>query len=270
MQNKLYFCTNTKMSKGLHKSLTYLETLCALVSDLSPDLLELAVMLPYPVLYPARKLDLPDIMLLGAQNVCGEADYTFTGEIPAFLLAELGMDCVMAGHSERRHKLGETDTEINKKVLSALSSGLTVFLSISETAEEKNANISDETLRIQLKRCLAGINYTLVSHLRILYEPSWAIGKESSAVQPAYVGKRHQTIRTCLCEHFGMDAGSRIPLIYGGSVNADNALSLIDQPYIDGLGLGRSAWDAENFNRIIRQVIRHVTPSDRWNHILPE
>lgn len=258
MQNKLYFCTNTKMAKGLYESLTYLETLCSLAADLSTDLLELAVMLPYPVLYPARKLDLPDTMLLGAQNVCGEADYTFTGEIPAFLLSELGMDCVMAGHSERRHKLGETDTEINKKVLSALSSGLTVFLSISETAEEKKANISDETLRIQLKRCLAGVSHTQTSHLRILYEPSWAIGKNSSAVQPVYVEKRHQTIRNCLCECFGKKVGSSIPLIYGGSVNADNALSLIDQPHIDGLGLGRSAWDAENFNQIIRQVLQHV------------
>ena len=261
MQNKLYFCTNTKMSKGLTESLSYLKDLQTLLSDLPQKDIELAVMLPFTALYPARQICLKSNILLGAQNVCQETDFSFTGEISAPMLKELNLDCVMIGHSERRRKAGETDSMINQKVLFALSENLTVFLGISETASEKQYMISDEVLRIQLKRSLYGIRTEQVPLLRILYEPAWAIGKDSSCIPPDYVGKKHNTIRSCLCELFGSDTGSSIPVIYGGSVSPSNACRLIDQPNVDGLGIGRSAWDAFTFNCLIRNVQEHVNQS---------
>ena len=261
MQNKLYFCTNTKMSKGLAESLSYLKDLQSLLSDLPQKDIELAVMLPFTALYPAKQICLKSNILLGAQNVCQETDFSFTGEISAPMLKELNLDCVMAGHSERRRKAGETDSIINQKILSAIAENLTVFLGISETASEKQYIISDEVLRIQLKRCLYGIRAEQIPLLRILYEPAWAIGKDSTCIPPDYVGKKHNTIRCCLCELFGSDTGSSVPIIYGGSVSPSNACSLIDQPNVDGLGIGRSAGDAFTFNCLIRNVQKHVNQS---------
>lgn len=259
-KKKLYFCTNTKMSKGLQESMDYLDELRQLTIDLNKNDVELAVMLPYTALYPAAAQRLSkNNILLGAQNVCGEQEYTFTGEISARMLSELGAECVMAGHSDRRHKLGETNNDINKKVSAAAAHGLIVFLSISETEYEKNAGISDETLNIQLKQCLYGISRSQTAQLRILYEPAWAIGRPDCTVSPDYVEERHLAIRSCLNQLYGSQAGSGIPLIYGGSVDINNAFSLIDQAHVDGLGIGRSAWNASNFNQIIRMVMAHVS-----------
>lgn len=92
-------------------------------------------------------------------------------------------------------------------------------------------------------------------HLWIAYEPVWAIGVNGIPADSDYVAERHAGIRRILCARFGEEQGSRIPILYGGSVNPQNAQELIALPDVDGLFIGRSAWDASQFNRIIRQVM---------------
>jgi triosephosphate isomerase len=261
-RKKLYFCTNTKMFKSLAETLDYVDKLENLTSDIAMEEMELAVMPSYTALYPVCRSRTSSRILIGAQNVCPDDRKELTGEISAPMLAELGVGLVMAGHSERRRLLKETDEQINAKLLSAVDCGLIGMLSISERLEEKEAGVSSEVLRMQLKTGLRGIKAEQVKLLRILYEPAWAVGNAGMSASAEYAQEQHHTIRMCLKELYGEKQGAEIPIIYGGSVSIKNANELILQQDIDGLGIGRNAWDADNFNRIIRQVRQLVYQQD--------
>ena len=171
------------------------------------------------------------------------------------MLKELGLDLVMIGHSERRHVLGETDEEENKKVLCALNHNFTTLLCVGETGEQKDYGISEEIIRIQLKKGLYGVTTEQTKKLWIAYEPVWAIGVNGKPATKEYAEQIHIVIRETLVELFGEEAGIEIPVLYGGSVNPENAVGLSKMEHIDGLFIGRSAWQADNFNKIIRDVI---------------
>lgn len=254
---KIFFGTNTKMYQTSGETLAYLRELSALTADMDRDVMELFVIPPYISLERAASEISQDAVMVGAQNMCWEDQGQFTGEISPRMLKDLGVRLVMIGHSERRHIFHETDQEENKKVLSALDHGFTALLCIGETLEQKNFGISDESLRIQLKIGLSGVREEQLSRLRIAYEPVWAIGVNGIPASPGYAQERHHAIKNCLQELFG-SGGAQIPVLYGGSVNAENAPSLIVQPDIDGLFVGRSAWNAADFNKLIRDSISRV------------
>ena len=156
-----------------------------------------------------------NVIQIGAQNMGWEERGQFTGEISPLMLQELGIDLVMIGHSERRHILHEQ-----------LKIGLHQVT--REQAESK---------------------------LWIAYEPVWAIGVNGVPANPDYVEEIHSHIKKVLVELFGEEVSENIPVLYGGSVNNENATKLIIKPSVDGLFIGRSAWDADNFNKIIRDVM---------------
>ena len=177
----------------------------------------------------------------------------FTGEISPLMLKELGLDLVMIGHSERRHVFGETDVEENKKVKAALNHGFTTLLCIGETAEEKKFGISAEVLRTQLKIGFHDVPAKQANNIWVAYEPVWSIGVNGTTASADYAEEMHKVIKNCLREIFG-EAADEIPVLYGGSVNPENANELIVQPSIDGLFTGRAAWDADKFNMLIRNA----------------
>lgn len=252
--DKLYMGTNTKMYKTIQDTEDFFGRLGELTADISRDEMELFVIPSYTSLYHARQKAFGYGIKIGAQNMCWEEKGQFTGEISPVMLSEIGVDIVMVGHSERRHVFGESDTEENLKVLSALSHGFTALLCVGETDEQKENGISNEILRIQLFCGLKNITPDMTSKLWIAYEPVWAIGVNGKPASAEYADEKHAVIKQCLEELFG-DAGKDIPVLYGGSVNNENAVPLISQPHIDGLFTGRSAWDADNFNSIIRSVL---------------
>lgn len=254
MQKKLYFGTNLKMYKTIQDTIDYLKKLVSNTKDISRDKMELFVIPSYTSLYHAAETTSKDFVKLGAQNMCWEDQGQFTGEISPLMLKELGLDLVMIGHSERRHVFGETDTEENKKVKAALNHGFTALLCIGETLEEKNFGISREVLRTQLKIGFHGVPSAFCHKIWVAYEPVWAIGVNGIPASVDYAEKMHRLIKDCLLEIFG-DEGSRIPVLYGGSVNPGNANELIVQPSIDGLFTGRSAWQADDFNKLIRDAL---------------
>lgn len=183
------------------------------------------------------------------------ADYgQYTGEISPGMLKELGIHFVMAGHSERRHIFHESDLDENRKVKAALSHGFTALLCIGETGEEKEYGISAEVLRAQIKVGLHGITKEEISRIWIAYEPVWSIGVDGTPATSAYAEEMHGIIKDSLFDLFGADA-LQIPVLYGGSVNAQNANELIVQPSIDGLYIGRAAWDPQEFNTLIRKAM---------------
>ncbi len=253
-KKKLYLGTNTKMYKTISETLEYLCSLNSLTADIAGDDLELFVIPSYTSLESAGKLLENSRILLGAQNMGWEECGQYTGEISPIMLREVGTDIVEIGHSERRHTFGETDQQENLKVKCAIEHGFKALLCIGETFEQKSYGLSDEVLCTQLKIGLHGISAQQAENLWIAYEPVWAIGVNGVPATKEYAAMKHRTIRNVLCMLFGDITGNSIPILYGGSVNNENAKELMSMPEIDGLFIGRSAWDAENFNKIIRMV----------------
>ena len=255
MQKKIYLGSNLKMYKTIAETCEYLQRLAANTRDINRSEMELFIIPSYTALERAVNCIDKNSIKLGAQNMCWEGQGQYTGEISPLMLKEIGLDLVMIGHSERRHIFGETDTEENRKVRKALEMDLTALLCIGETAEQKEFGISAETLRIQLKVGLHGITQEQISKLWIAYEPVWSIGVNGIPASADYAEEMHRIIKTTLTEIYGINADD-IPVLYGGSVNPSNAKELIVQPSVDGLFIGRSAWDADDFDKLIRSVLK--------------
>lgn len=256
-QKHIYLGTNTKMYKTIQDTTSFLSSLSALTADIDRKYMTLFVIPSFTTLDAARKTVPADVIRLGAQNMGWEDQGQFTGEISPLMLKEVGTQIIEIGHSERRHVLMETDEMENKKVLCALRHGFTPLLCIGETGKQKELGISAETLRIQLKVGLKDVTpQQAATQLWIAYEPVWAIGVGGTPASKEYAMEMHAVIRDTVKEMFGEEAGSAIPLLYGGSVNRENAVELAVVPNIDGLFIGRSAWDAENFNLLIRDVLK--------------
>jgi len=252
--NKLFIGTNLKMYKTASQTVDYLTKLEELTKNIDMSEMELFVIPSYTSLESAAKCLKAKSIKLGAQNMCWEDQGQFTGEVSPLMLNELNIDIIEIGHSERRHVFGETDAEINKKVLAALKHGFTALLCIGETEEQKRYGVSDECLRMQLKTGLYGVMEKETDRLWVAYEPVWAIGVNGIPASPEYADSKQAVIKSVLKEMFG-EFAERIPVLYGGSVNSQNARYLISMPSIDGLFIGRSAWDAQNFRQIIDDVL---------------
>ena len=255
MQKKLYIGTNTKMYKTIRQTVAFLDRLGSLTRDIDRSLLELFVMPSYTALDASAGTAHAWDITLGAQNMNWEDEGQFTGEVSPLMLEETGVRVVCIGHSERRHVFGEDDEAENRKVLAALRHHITPLLCVGETDGQKGLGIQDEILRNQLK---AGLRDTTPEQARgiwIAYEPVWAIGVRGTPAGVRYAGQMHTVIRQTLREIYGREAGDGIPILYGGSVNNMNARELIQAQDVDGLFIGRSAWDADNFSRIIHDLV---------------
>lgn len=252
---KLFFGSNLKMYKNIQDTVEYLQALTKLTADISRDEIQLFIIPSYTTLDTVTKSVDRSLVKLGAQNMCWEEQGQFTGEISPLMLQEMGIDLVMIGHSERRHVFRETDEEENKKVKCGLDHGFTTLLCIGETADQKKYDLGPEVLRTQLKIGLDGVDKekVLAGKVWVAYEPVWSIGVNGTPATADYAERMHKEIKACLKELFG-EAEEQIPVLYGGSVNPGNAEELIVQPSIDGLFVGRSAWQADKFNDLIRMA----------------
>ncbi len=188
---------------------------------------------------------------LGAQNCYHEKEGAFTGEISPTMLLDLGCKYVILGHSERRHKMGECDITVNKKVHAALNAGLHVILCIGESLDERQANKTNEILKNQLDGSLAGIGAPCYKSLVLAYEPVWAIGTGHNAT-PQQAQDAHAYIRSWIAKHHGAEIADKMVIQYGGSVKPENAASLLTQPDVDGGLIGGASLKADQFLGIIR------------------
>lgn len=242
--DKVYFGTNIKMTKTIAETERFLCSICD-NSLLQKDYLVPFVIPSYTALSMAGKLLKDSPFLLGAQNMCWAESGQYTGEISPAMLEEVGVEIIEIGHSERRHIFGETDQMINRKVLTALSHGFTVLLCIGETEQEKESGLTKEVLSTQLTQGLLGIT-AQPGKIWIAYEPVWAIGTQGKPASVGYVERIHIYLRRIINGLFPT-AGPEIPILYGGSVNRDNASRLIQAQEVNGLFVGRAAWTPEGF-----------------------
>ncbi|HEV2946379.1 MAG TPA: triose-phosphate isomerase [Gemmataceae bacterium] len=215
------------------------------------DRVTVAVCPPFPYLSFVSKVLQGSKVGLGAQNMYPEKEGAFTGEVSPAMLLDLGCRYVILGHSERRHKLGESDDFIRQKVRVALASGLHVILCVGETLEEREANQTEAVLDRQLTSGLAGLPTEAAQALILAYEPVWAIGTGRNAA-PEQAQEAHAFIRQRISRVASEELARTVPIQYGGSVKPENARSLMTQPDVDGALVGGASLKAGQFLEIVR------------------
>jgi triosephosphate isomerase len=213
-----------------------------------------AVCPPFPYLERVAKVVRGTPVGLGGQNLYPEKEGAFTGEVSPTMLVDVGCQYVIVGHSERRHKLGETDPFINRKVHAGLAAGLTVIVCVGETLQEREANQTEKVLDGQITLGLAGISAESLKHLVLAYEPVWAIGTGRNAT-PEQAQEVHAFLRRRVGESCGTDAAAALIIQYGGSVKPDNAAQLLKQPDVDGALVGGASLQADQFLAIARAAV---------------
>jgi len=188
---------------------------------------------------------------LGAQDVFWEERGAYTGEVSAKNLIDLGCSYVIIGHSERRQYFNETNEIVNKKIKAVLSHhGLTPIVCIGETLEQKNTGQREGVLWRQLTDGLAGLDIAS-KKIVIAYEPIWAIGT-GEAISPSEADNVHKTIKSILRKMFGDKTEINFKVIYGGSVDENNAKELLKYDDVEGLLVGGASLEPERFYKIIK------------------
>jgi triosephosphate isomerase len=210
---------------------------------------------PFPYLSVVADAIKGSAVELGAQNCYSEKEGAFTGEVSPAMLVDVGCKFVILGHSERRHKLGESNEFINLKVHAALAAGLEVILCVGETLEQRQTNRMEAVLISQLSGSLAGVNEEMLDRLVLAYEPVWAIGTGVNAT-PEQAQAVHAFLRERMGRHFSPTAAAKLVMPYGGSVKPDNAASLLSQPDVDGGLIGGASLKADQFLAIIKAGVR--------------
>ena len=250
-KGKYLIVGNWKMNKNSEEALELIQKIRTEVGRQTG--VQVVVCPPYTALESAaRKLEGSNIQL-GAQNMHYETSGAYTGEVSAEMLRHLFTTFVILGHSERRTHFGETDALIHKKLLAALKSNLKPILCIGETLEERKAGKTLEVVKAQLEGGLVDVPQNKVDTMVIAYEPVWAIGTGETAT-PQTAQEVHSVIRTWLEDRFDETIASRIKILYGGSMNPQNAGDLLAQSDIDGGLIGGAALKATSFLEIIEQA----------------
>ena len=237
---------NWKMNKTPKEAAEF----CRLMKDkAASDKVEVVFCVPFVDLYPVLEELKGTNIGVGAENMHFEDSGAYTGEVSAPMLKEMGVGYVVLGHSERRQYFGETDESVNKKVKKALEAGIVPIMCCGETLEQREAGITIEWVRIQIKCGLAGISAEDVKKVVIAYEPIWAIGTGKTATSEQAQEVCH-AIREVLAEVYGKEVADVVRIQYGGSVNGKNAAELFAMEDIDG-GLVGGASLKEEFTSIV-------------------
>jgi len=239
---------NWKMYKTPKEARAFMTAFLPLVAGHTRD--EIVICPPY--------VDLPAVVEavggtaigVGGQNMGWDKEGAFTGELAPAMLLAVGCTHVIIGHSERRQYFNETDDTVNRKVELALESGLKPIMCVGEVLEEREANLTEDTLRRQVSRGLRGISGRKAKGLIVAYEPVWAIGTGKTAT-PQIASDAHQVIRYELEQQFGKEQAEATRILYGGSVKPDNAHALMSEEEIDGALVGGASLKPDSFSAIV-------------------
>jgi triosephosphate isomerase len=199
----------------------------------------------------------PDITV-GAQNVHWEPKGAFTGGISIPMVTEVGARLTLVGHSERRHLFGETDEQVARKTRAALQAGITPLVCVGETLAERDGGRTEQVIVRQIGSVIQALENEDWEHVALAYEPVWAIGTGKNAT-PDDAAQIHELIRMELSRH---GVTKRVPILYGGSVNAGNVASLLTRPQLDGVLVGGASLDPDKWAELVEQGSRaKVRPS---------
>jgi L-erythrulose 1-phosphate isomerase len=191
---------------------------------------------------------------IGAQNMHWEDDGAWTGEVSAPMIKDCGASMVEIGHSERRTFFNETDETVALKVQAALKHGLLALVCIGDTKTEYDAGHTTKALEKQTRMALKHVGRTALNCVIFAYEPVWSIGVGGVPADPDFANDQHKSIKAVTAEI----VGSPLAILYGGSVNPQNCCDLAAKSHIDGLFIGRSAWNAAGYVGIVEAVTAHL------------
>jgi triosephosphate isomerase (TIM) len=237
---------NWKMHKTNEEAEAYL---AELLPGVSSALAEIVICPPFTALKTVVEHCFGSRVKVAAQDMHEQAEGAFTGEVSAPMLSEVGVELVILGHSERRSLFGETDAALARKVPAAMGAGLAPILCVGETDEEHQAGRTESVVEAQLAADLEAVEGDRLGEVVIAYEPVWAIGTGNTAT-PEQAQEAIAFIRGRIAER-DPAAGQATRVIYGGSVNAENAAELFSQPDVDGGLVGGASLDPAEFAAIV-------------------
>jgi triosephosphate isomerase (TIM) len=243
---------NWKMNGSLAANQALID---AIVAGVGVPACDVAVCIPAPYLAQVHTLlgalaqqnEAPPAISLGAQDISMHASGAYTGEVSGAMLQEFGVRYSLVGHSERRQYHGETDQTASLKAKAALACGITPIVCVGESLAEREAGKTEEVVKRQLAAVIHD-NGHCISEIVVAYEPVWAIGTGKTAT-PEMAQAVHAVLRAQI--KAASTHPERVKILYGGSMNAQNAAELLAQPDIDGGLIGGAALKAPDFLKII-------------------
>ena len=250
---KAIIAGNWKMNKLPSEAKPFVEELRAAMPK--EKTCETVLCVPFPII-PAMARAMRDSRIAyGAQDVSEHASGAYTGEVSAAMLANLKVKYCIVGHSERRAYHGETDSDVNTKVVKLLEQNITPIICVGESLEQREKELTLEFIEYQVKAALAGLEPKQVKRCVIAYEPIWAIGtgKTATAEQAAEVCS---AIRAVIRGMFDARVARAVSILYGGSMNASNCDELLAQPDIDGGLIGGASLKPDDFARIVNGTVQ--------------
>ena len=241
---------NWKMNMLPGDTINFIEGLAPLVKDTKNEVI---LCVPYTDLFYSLLTAQNTKIRIGAQNMHWEEKGAYTGEIAPQMLKCINVEYVIIGHSERRAYFAETDETVNKKVKSALIHELKPILCVGETLKQKELGLAEEVITKQTTLALEGLTKEQVKNIIIAYEPIWAIGTGKVATKED-ANERVMQIRNKIASLYGEEVAQNITILYGGSVNSQNAKELFTTSDIDGALVGGASLKVDEFYNIIKAI----------------
>jgi triosephosphate isomerase (TIM) len=241
---------NWKMNGTVDETRQLLASL--LIAERTSEKVTVVVCPPFTSLSAAKEMLNGTAIELGAQDMSQYLSGAYTGEVSGPMLLTVGVRWVILGHSERRQYHAESDELINHKLKTCLQLQLTPIVCVGETLEQRQAGLTEEIVRSQLYNCLRDISPEDLHRVVIAYEPVWAIGTGKTAT-PEMANDVHEFIRGQVAK-IDSSAAAILPILYGGSVKADNAEGLLAKPDIDGALVGGASLKVNEFLSIVNAV----------------
>jgi L-erythrulose 1-phosphate isomerase len=250
IDSRLFIGTSWKMNKTRDEARRFCSDLAK--SPLAnSEAVQLFVIPPFPYIAEAAAMLTATKVLTGAQNMHWEDQGAWTGEVSPLMLRDCGAQIVEIGHSERRTYFGETDETVALKTAAAIRHDLIPLVCIGDTRAEHIAGETPQALERQTRALLRRIQREDAHKVIIAYEPVWSIGEGGTPATPEFANDQHRRIKYLTKTLVGQE----LRVLYGGSVNPGNCVALSQEPSIDGLFIGRSAWDIEGYLGIVTSVL---------------
>lgn len=243
---KKFIVANFKMNLLEKEYVSYFTT----IKNEQSERCEMVFCVPFPYFYLKRKF-MPKHINFGGQNISHSEKGAFTSQVSASMFKQFHIKYCIIGHSECRGFLHETDDIIAKKVKIAIDNGINVIMCIGESEGQKNENRTKEVLTEQLTSVLKNLNYKELNQVIIAYEPIWSIGTGNVATEPD-IKLAVDAVQKTIISLFGKKEVDKIPLLYGGSVNENNCVQIMQVPGISGLLIGGASLDVDKYLKIVR------------------